>query len=207
MHIFHSKQIISGTVVYTHPPSPPPKPTSPLTPPPPPNFTHPSRTPSRLPPTHARITCKTKQFIQGIGGYKCRFTLLFTYGAKRSRGVYVQKYVSPQPPPPHPPLKAHPPPTHTLPLPNNFPPTSHLLPPSLTHAFIKCTTMYPGGGGGGGVGGYQCRSTLLFTYGAKRSMSSPPPLRGIYLQKMVSPTIVITKTTIATTCYLAMLSY
>ena len=80
-------------------------------------------------PTHARITCKTKQFIQGIGGYKCRFTLLFTYGAKRSRGVYVQKYVSPQPPPPpHTPPPTHPskptpPPTHT--------PTTKQLPPPL----------------------------------------------------------------------------
>ena len=120
----------------------------------------------------------------------------------------------PNPPPPpthHPPPptpQSPPPPPHTHShYQTTSPPTSHLLPPSLTHAFIKCTTMYPGGGGGGGVGGYQCRSTLLFTYGAKRSMSSPPPLRGIYLQKMVSPTIVITKTTIATTCYLAMLSY
>ena len=155
MHIFHNKQIISGTVVYNPQANlPPPSP-----PPPPPNFTHPSRPLAASSPTHARITCKTKQFIQGIGGYKCRFTLLFTYGAKRSRGVYVQKYVSPQPPPPPhthtPPPTTHPskptPPPHTHShYQTTSPPTSHLLPPSLTHAFIKCTTMYPGGGGGGG---------------------------------------------------------
>ena len=108
LHIFHNKQIISGTVVYTHPP--------PSQPPPSPPHHHPTlHTPpdplAASSPNHARITCKTKQSIQGRGGYKCRFTLLFTYGAKRCRGIYVQKKLSnkdrvvrrdPCPPPPPP---------------------------------------------------------------------------------------------------------
>ena len=77
-----------------HPPPPPPS-----QPPPSPPHHHPTlHTPpdplAASSPNHTRITCKTKQFIQGRGGYKCRFTLLFTYGAKRSRGIYVQKNLS-----------------------------------------------------------------------------------------------------------------
>ena len=188
MHIFHSKQIISGTVVYTLPLPPPSQP--------PPSHPHhhptlhiPPEPLAASSPTHARITCKTKQFIQGIGGYKCRFTLLFTYGAKRSRGVYVQKYVSPQPPPPThhppPPTPQSPPPPHTHShYQTTSPPTSHLLPPSLTHAFIKCTTMYPGGGGGGWVAinvDQHCCLRMV-----QRDPCPPPPLEE-YICKKWSP--------------------
>ena len=117
----------------------------------------------------------------------------------------------PPPPPPHtPPPTTHPskptPPTHTLPLPNNFPP--HFTPPTpLPNPRLhKMYNNVPRGRGGGWVAinvDQHCCLRMV----QRDPCPPPPPLRGIYLQKMVSPTIVITKTTIATTCYLAMLSY
>ena len=191
MHIFHNKQIISGTVVYTHPPSPPPSQPPPSHPHHHPTLHTPPEPLAASSPTHARITCKTKQFIQGIGGYKCRFTLLFTYGAKRSRGVYVQKYVSPQPPPPthHPPPptpQSPPPPTHTLPLPNNFPP--HFTPPTpLPNPRLhKMYNNVPRGRGGGGWVAINVDQHCCLRMVQRDPCPPPPPLEE-YICKKWSP--------------------